>query len=804
MMSGPNMSSSSSGGLAIASASASAPTTRNLMNPILSNHGTIEDQRQEGPVRRPPLPLDTMRAYRACLNCRNRKSKCDLDINGGRPPCRRCQREARDCVLGESHRGGRRVKKPKLESNVEMSSPEGPSGSTLTSQEANSPTSTTAGTQLEQAPRSYQGYSNPGESSYSWQSASKNYSAASEGGQHNHFHENIASANLQNPADALEILAHVADQAEGGDSESDRMSQDLPVGPALLLAHNLEIQEPEDYIRYPPLQNGMLSIDAIHNVFATYQQFFHPYFPIIPRETFNRSRLPWLSRNEPHLFSAILTVASKDDERIHQICHDYMKDLICMLHIGAEAGVEAVEAMLLLSQWVSHRSQASVAVGKGEEDRVAWMHIGTAVRLGYYLGIDRTSFKRDHQEDPSKYDRARIVWLACYLCDRQVSVRLGKAFWSRGPGPLTGMKAADFPTLQPVDPGEEDRASIFQANLELTQIFSNCHDILYSSKEHGWKSMLEGRYAKYLDDFRAAIRNWNTDWGHLIGFPPSKPSLLLTYDYIRLYVNAFAYQATVARALINPTDKDRRSDGAIPLINSSAPDARFIYEALDAAKDLLQHFNDFIDVETLRYMPTLYYLYVVYSAVFLYKARATTTMSDDDKIGVRRIVQGTIDRLHNTKNIGSRYARLLQMLWRPRRKTTKKQGKIDPRLQEKYYGPAIVNGYDNIPQSQTNISNNSSYAPVTNAPMYPASLQNQNMNAMTNSAVQQQPQAFSWLDLDATWNFATQNGGMAIAGSDQEWSDDMLGVDGFDTSPVNVGYVPDMSFLAGGSEGLPF
>jgi hypothetical protein len=40
----------------------------------------------QDPARRPPpAPLDTMRAYRACLNCRNRKSKCDLDINGGRP-----------------------------------------------------------------------------------------------------------------------------------------------------------------------------------------------------------------------------------------------------------------------------------------------------------------------------------------------------------------------------------------------------------------------------------------------------------------------------------------------------------------------------------------------------------------------------------------------------------------------------------------------------------------------------------------------------------------------------------------------
>lgn len=370
----------------------------------------------------------------------------------------------------------------------------------------------------------------------------------------------------------------------------------------------------------------------------SYEQFFHPYFPIIPRDTFIRARLPWLSQREPHLFSAILTVASKDDERVHKICYDHMKDLVCMLTVGAEAGIEAVEAMLLLSQWVSHRSQASVAIGRGEEDRVAWMHIGTAVRLAYYLGIDRTSFRRDNQEDPKKYNRARIVWLACYLCDRQVSVRLGKAFWSRGPGPLSGMKAIDFPTLQPLNKGDEDRASIFQAHLELTQIFSNCHDILYSSKEHGWKSMLEGRYAKYLDDFRAAIRNWDSDWGHLIGVPPSKPSLLLTYDYLRLYVNAFAYQATIARAVVDPRDPNHKPGGAMRPINASATDARFIYEALDAAKDLLQHFNDFVDVETLRYMPSLYYLYIVYSAVFLFKACATTTMSEDERLGVSVIV----------------------------------------------------------------------------------------------------------------------------------------------------------------------
>ncbi len=59
-----------------------------------------------------------------------------------------------------------------------------------------------------------------------------------------------------------------------------------------------------------------------------------------------------------------------------------MQQLISNILAGADANVEAVEALLLLSQWVSHRPQVASIVGRGEEDRVAWMYIGTALRLG--------------------------------------------------------------------------------------------------------------------------------------------------------------------------------------------------------------------------------------------------------------------------------------------------------------------------------------------------------------------------------------------------------------------------------------
>jgi hypothetical protein len=247
----------------------------------------------------------------------------------------------------------------------------------------------------------------------------------------------------------------------------------------------------------------------------SYEEFFHGFFPIAPRETFNRTRLPWISRHEPYLFSAILTIASKDNETVHQTCYNHMQQLLLAITAGAEVEIDAVEAVLLLSLWVSHRPQAAISVGRGEEDRVAWMLVGTAVRLGYYLGLDRTAFRNDSNEDPVKYNRKRLVWTACYICDRNVSVRLGKGFWSRGPGPLSGLRSSDFPTLEPTNPNEDNWALVFQANLELTLIFSNVHDILYASKGRGWNEMIEGRYIKFLDDFRTNLRSWHDTWGSL-------------------------------------------------------------------------------------------------------------------------------------------------------------------------------------------------------------------------------------------------------------------------------------------------
>jgi len=50
-----------------------------------------------------------------------------------------------------------------------------------------------------------------------------------------------------------------------------------------------------------------------------------------------------------------------------------MQQLMADLVYSGRGTVEAVEAMLILAEWVPRRPHATPAVGRGEEDQAAWM-----------------------------------------------------------------------------------------------------------------------------------------------------------------------------------------------------------------------------------------------------------------------------------------------------------------------------------------------------------------------------------------------------------------------------------------------
>jgi hypothetical protein len=496
--------------------------------------------------------------------------------------------------------------------------------------------------------------------------------------------DELQFSNLQNPSDALGILARVA--GETSNEEANNNGRGLGHASVSMSA----MPAPPLSFSYPLLDRGVLTVHSLCQLLVRFQQQYHPYYPLAPTHAFDTSRLAEMVKTEPHLLTALLLIASKDlvnEPHIFEACMEHMKSLVSDLAAGGDADVEAVEALLLLAEWAPYTQRGSGKIGKGEEDKESWMHVGLALRIAYFLALDRYSFRFVDQGKDPHHDRKRLIWTCAYISDRHTSIRIGKAFWSRGPGPLTTLRREDYPSLIPKSPNEEDYASIFQANLELTQLFSNVHDTLYSNPSSSFRSHMSGSYIKFIDDFRSAIYGWKSVWGTLTCSPHLKACLLMSYDYLRLYTNAFAFQATVLRALPaanNSTNNTAPGTSSGSGFGMQAPqrvfvnnvgavgDARFIYEGLDAAKAILTTVNNFVDPErSLRFMPLRYYLYLVYAGVFLYRARCTGVISNDEDRAIRAMINETVARLQRSsvgsgtgiQHPGSRYSQLLKLLW---------------------------------------------------------------------------------------------------------------------------------------------
>ncbi|TDZ14656.1 hypothetical protein Cob_v012489 [Colletotrichum orbiculare MAFF 240422] len=115
--------------------------------------------------------------------------------------------------------------------------------------------------------------------------------------------------------------------------------------------------------------------------------------------------------------------------------------------------------------------------------------------------------------------RRRLAWTFTYLSDRQISISMGQAFWSRGPALSARFTADDFPSLQPQNSSGEDFASLLQAQVELTTLFGNAHDILFASKKRTAELMIRGDCTKYIDDASRAVVAWDFAWDQLTVSP---------------------------------------------------------------------------------------------------------------------------------------------------------------------------------------------------------------------------------------------------------------------------------------------
>jgi hypothetical protein len=492
------------------------------------------------------------------------------------------------------------------------------------------------------------------------------------------------------------------------------------------LASGMRISAPQpvDFSSFPLVAKGILDPEQVYTFGKSFFTNHHFMFPLLSPSHTPKTEEDFavFARDEPYLMTVFIIIASRLDikpsaKRIHAQAWSVMKEYIADVELsGAAPTIGLVEGVLLLAEnlprekpfsaettasdatrikGLTGRSTQRGCMLDGFENRQAWMLIGGAIRMAYGLGIDQLAHQVDQAPKESER-RATIAWTYCYIFDRHISIRTGRAFWSRGPAlcfrgyssiDQTGPAGAkeNFPSLcdlpipvmenaQTADNEKEtatESAELLQAYLELTQFMTNVHDVFYPSETRLHSLVNGGEYFKYLDGFNICLENFKLVWsnknwsnavqGHLIW---------VMFHYSRLYASSFAFQAhvtrTTERASVGKSVKDAASN-FFPRSAAATPDALYIYESINAGKELLNLFIDNLHRQGyIQYLPSRYLLWCQYAAVFLLKAVYSGAIVQTDCCGILHQIEELcgclLDCSEDINHPAVRYGQMLRLL----------------------------------------------------------------------------------------------------------------------------------------------
>ncbi|CAK9782838.1 hypothetical protein CC85DRAFT_286422 [Cutaneotrichosporon oleaginosum] len=714
----------------------SHPPSRLSPPPGASMQELIAGAREAVPAA-PPKRKDEervpKRGYRACVHCRLRKAKCDLgDVNApSEPPCTRCRREQRNCVFLPSKR---RRKTGDEELKPEIYPAHGSAGGSMGAfatpggAETSTPSHPVANNYPAQ-PNTLRRPPMPGDDLRPWHdtmglggferaspyvdppthttssslgstsTTSPNNPTGSRRRREPDATRRIVVASFNNETDALEILAKAATDADGDGSAEEKES--ALERKRVSWADDAGRQNINEFVL---VRRGILDEQRLELLVKVFFQHHHPVLPIFQtvRIPHNKTQLAALAQDDPFLLSAIVCVASRHHpapgmkevhEQTYALVRDVLADYACA---GWQPSIGFVEGVLILAENLPRERQSATSADfsgpamagpqglHGLENRRAWALTGTAIRAAYGLGLDQLAL--EDGERNADLERARGVWTWCYLYDRTLGLRTGLAFWSRGPTicfqgysdiAQTGEAAArvNFPYMMQGEVVDaNDSASMMQATLELTQIMTNAHDILFSTPSRTKNLVRKGEYFKFLDHFRRALDSFTLAWRNKVWRLESTRELTwCTYHFVRLYVAAFAFQAHVQRAQ-ERGEAERGSPrqngvGSIfPRGSATSPDALFIYDSIDAAAEILNICIRLGERGVIQYLPSRYLINFAYSGTFALKAAYSGATGKEEVARttdlVERVCAALLHASPDKDHPASRYGRMLSLLSR--------------------------------------------------------------------------------------------------------------------------------------------
>lgn len=615
------------------------------------------------------------RSYKACINCRAKKIKCDLgDLsNPSDPPCARCRREGRKCEFSVSRRGGagnvrvgRQKKSNKNGANGGGIGEVGGNGfdrhhGSLERHGSNMGDGARTGAALSaaavlatSAPRHKHHRDSEDMSEYGYtRGGSENPNSAkdSSGSDNDPDEDNdIAGKELHNTSDALDILAQAARNYPKIESP---MSPRVPQPESSLQE---QVFHPRPTIADTEVikdKKFLTEHEAILFINYFFEQL-HPFYPFIPEEMHSSDALAQM----PILLSVILTISSRyckfaekgtkyfisssRGAQIHSSLWDYCQQLISQT-VWAEASTRSigtVYSFLLISEWNPRAIHWRFNDYANSPRPVADPHTGTGTNSTFTTEPEKQakSTKKappvkpqafypqklpgDNGFDASKRSD-RMSWL---LIGTAIRLAQDMGIMDTDSNVYTALHLSE--TVLALRLGRRPMISssvddeflnleftpFQQAKLAILKIMSLAHETLYLSRKNTRELLQGGRFLAFLNLFGPHLNNWENVYRPLFDEPGlERESILFDFHYTRLYIYSLALSNKSAAM---PDISSGRPSGMLSDVLTAT---RYVGIATDAAREMLAIVSRVYEMDKLRLAPIRWIVRAVHAAVFLVK-----------------------------------------------------------------------------------------------------------------------------------------------------------------------------------------
>ncbi|KIX95967.1 uncharacterized protein Z520_08222 [Fonsecaea multimorphosa CBS 102226] len=623
-----------------------------------------------------PKGVPYKRSYVACLRCRSRKVKCDLDAE---PPCAKCRREHRECVFKSDYKTGRQRQPPRwVESShePEMTVNNTPAPVGLTEDMAHAQPSTTrdkgfssnvshqsAGPRpslMERAmskimivPKSDDVLATPfpADSAIGLEDMASNISSAS--------------------TDCSNLQAHLTEQAipsAHGDLDLDVIRQ--PLAPGVSRLSKVEDKTLEAWSRYSLVRQRWLLAQEAVTLADLFFEYLSPMSPVLMSEYKNHSTHQRLITEEPMLCTTILMISSRFfvlpgaggvvrsymiHQRLWQCCRGFIEQVV--LGRGTYSAkrtsvLSIIDSCLLITDWHpryadfpsedeiggdlcpsqqpdqpydttrsdSHliRWREDILEPSKQSDHFSWMLLGIATNLACKSGLFSDGPVAETL-DPKVQARSIRTTKLLYVYLTNLSVRLSC--------PSHLPENSIFPTqgtsaIPRDNPLAKDWDFFMDCWLELVRLIKTASVLFFESPASTQKQLLTGHYAILLDHFGPSLTRWQAKFATYSNSLPQslRDLLLIEFQNLRVYTHALSMQAIVERALACGMSGTDPLQTNITSTCFSSSDYVFLQEVVNGASEILKTATKMALSGNLRYMPVRQSLCFISAAIFLLKA----------------------------------------------------------------------------------------------------------------------------------------------------------------------------------------